>query len=230
MTEDDVSTPLDIKPLVIPVSGTKSILDVNYNPPGTYIKEEPSENYSTNTSQIIGELIAQPDHIAKSIKQEMLDTAATALEITSKHSPSCELNKYVNKHGGISSLQIEDVKTLMSADRAVFSEMTPVISYTLAPDTANRQQHSVMEIEQRSTTDSSIALHMVTNPTSNNTAQSTLHDVSDPSAMPEIPLPVVTSKADTSTVQSIAPSTTDTPLSVVTSVGTTSGQYYYNYS
>ena len=91
----------------------------------------------------------------------MLDTAATALEITSKHSPSCELNKYVDKHRGISSLQIEDVRTLMSVDRAVFPEMIPVISYTPAPDTTNHPQHSVMEMEQRSTTDSSIALHVV---------------------------------------------------------------------
>ena len=39
----------------------------------------------------------------------MLDTTATAMEITVKHSPSCELNKYVDMHGGIGGLQIEDV-------------------------------------------------------------------------------------------------------------------------
>ena len=103
VTENEILSPPDVKPIITPAPNKKSILDADYVPPGTFIKEEPVEPDQT-THRIIGELISQPDHIAKAIKQEMLDTTMTAMDITHKHSSTCELNKYVERHGGIDNL------------------------------------------------------------------------------------------------------------------------------
>ena len=108
----------------------------------------------------------------------MLDTTASAREITLRHSPSCELSKYVDMHGGIEGLQIEDVQSLMSADRAVFPEKVPV----LANEPASITKTPI-------TSAANVPLHMVTEPYPssamtypNNT--STVHEVTAPHAPP----------------------------------------------
>ena len=54
VTDDEIFSPLDIKPIITPASTNKSILDADYVPPGALIKEEPVEPVQT-THRIIGE-------------------------------------------------------------------------------------------------------------------------------------------------------------------------------
>ena len=122
VTEDEIFNPPDVKPVIAPAPKHITILDADYVPPGIYIKEEPVEEPGETTNWTIGEIISQPDYKAKAIKQEMLDTTMTAMDITHKHSSTCEFNKYVERHGGIDNLQIEDIRTLIQADRVVFQK------------------------------------------------------------------------------------------------------------
>ena len=143
VTEEEITTPEDVKPIIVSPPAAPSIFDASYEPATTEIKKEPEDlSAHSLTSRSIGELIiTQPDFIARSIKQEILHTAATAMEISAKHSPSCELNRFVDTHGGISGLQIEDVRSLVLADQSVFPERIPIepvsSSITTPPNTGS---------------------------------------------------------------------------------------------
>ena len=43
VTEEEITTPRDIKPLLVLDTALQSILDADYNPVCTFIKEEPTE-------------------------------------------------------------------------------------------------------------------------------------------------------------------------------------------
>ena len=143
VTEEEITTPEDVKPIIVSPPIAPSIFDASYDPATTEIKKEPEDLPAKGlTSRSIGELIiTQPDFIARSIRQEILDTAATVMEISTKHSPSCELNCFVDTHGGISGLQIEDVHSLVLADQSVFPERVPIepvsSSLTTLPSTGS---------------------------------------------------------------------------------------------
>ena len=187
VTEDEIFSPPDVKPIITPALNNTTILDADYVPPGTFIKEEPAEPGQT-TYRTIGELISKPDHIAKAIKQEMLDTTMTAIDITHKHSSTCELNKYVERHGGIDNLPIEDIRTLVQADQAVFPEMISMTISTKIPDTGERAASSTVHTEPQPSTED--ILPMVTSPSL--TTTTTIHDISADSTLTKTPLPVVT--------------------------------------
>ena len=165
VTEDEIFNPTDTKPTTAMDPKHLTVLDADYVPPGIYIKEDPSEERSETTHQTIGEIITQLDYIAKAIKQEVLDTTTTAIDITHKHSSTCELNKNVEMHGGIDNLCIEDIRTLIQADQAVFPEMIPVTTTTNTQDTdtGKRAGSVITHTELPSPTDD--ALPVVTNPT-----------------------------------------------------------------
>ena len=215
VTEEEILIPPDIKPQITPVTNTKSILDADYNPPATFIKEEPVEQDQT-TQRTIGELITQPDYIAEAIKQKMIDTTAAALAITHKHSPTCDLNRYVEMHGGIDSLQIKDVRSLLRTDQAVFPEMIPVSSTIEDPTTmeikgsslkdgppvhANNVPslmegvHPVTPVLCVVTSDPNTAIPRVTRPSSNVIASPAVWEVSTDTSLQHIQLPVVTTMA-----------------------------------
>ena len=102
----------DIKPFTttgLPIQ-PKSIFDKDYLPPGITIKQEPSIQ-GMPSHRVIGQIIDQPDDVAKSIKQELIDS--TVKDIAEKHSASCALNVFVPEHGWASGLHIEDVRGLI---------------------------------------------------------------------------------------------------------------------
>ena len=43
VTEDEIFSTPDVKPIITPAPNNKTILDADYVPPGTFIKEEPVE-------------------------------------------------------------------------------------------------------------------------------------------------------------------------------------------
>ena len=152
VTEEEITSPGDVKPIISTDPTVPTISDANYKPAITQIKNEPEDQQvHSMASRSIGELIiTQPDFIAKSIKQEMLDIAATVMEISAKHSPSCELNQFVDTHGGISGLQIEDVCSLVLADQSVFPERVPIVinrESTSKPLTASPNIGSALHME-----------------------------------------------------------------------------------
>ena len=164
------------------------------------MKEEPPEQDQT-TQRTIGELITQSDYIAKAIKQELIDTTAAAWAITHKHSPTCDLNKYIEMHGGIGSLQIEDVRSLVRADQAVFLEMTPVQIET-EPSSAEGTQEIASTLPMVPP-DHPTALHVVTN-TNSNITDPPSQDASADSSTINTPLPVVTSASTTTSSSTLA--------------------------
>ena len=169
------------------------------------------------TSQLIGELIiTQPDFIAKSIKQEMLDTAATAMEIMAKHSPSCELNQLVDKHGGISGLHIEDVHSLVMADQSVFPERIPIIVNKESSDETPQAPPNVSSALHKETAviEPHVSRHVVTKESTTDPVL-TVHEATSEAAFKEMPLSMVTSCATTPTGQPSRSTTSYTPLSVV---------------
>ena len=190
ITEDEILITPDIKPQLLPATKPTSILDPDYEPPGVFVKEEPPEQDQPDqpTHRTIGELITQPDYIGKAIKQELIDTTAAAWAITHKHSPSCDLNKYVEMHGGIGSLQIEDVRSLVRADQAVFLEMIPVQTEAVSAFVAGTQ--SVATTLPMIPPDHPTALHVVTD-THNTSTNPTLRDTSANSSTIDMPLPMV---------------------------------------
>ena len=102
----------DIKPFAstgLPIQ-PKSVFDKDYLPPGITIKQEPGMQ-GIPSHRVIGQIIDQPDNVAKSIKQELIDS--TVKDIAEKHSASCALNVFVQEHGGASGLHIEDVWSLI---------------------------------------------------------------------------------------------------------------------
>ena len=87
------------------------------------IKQESSETYSVeeSTSAVIGHLLHQPASVAKEIKQELINCAAHT--ITGRHTESCQIAQFVSDKGSSSSaLQIEDVRSLLNADKAATVE------------------------------------------------------------------------------------------------------------
>ena len=98
------STGLPIQP--------KSVLDKDYLPSGITIKQEPGMQ-GIPSHRVIGQIIDQPDDVAKLIKQELIDS--TVKDIAEKHSASCALNVFVQEHGGASGLGIEDIQSLIQS-------------------------------------------------------------------------------------------------------------------
>ena len=68
-----------------------------------------------NSQQVISHLITQPALIPKNIKQELLDNTAKA--IAERHNTLCKLSKYVQEHGDMTGLQIEDEHSLIDSDQ-----------------------------------------------------------------------------------------------------------------
>ena len=218
VTEDEIFNPPDVKPIIAPAPKHITILDADYVPPGIYIKEEPVEEPGETTHRTIGEIISQLDYIAKAIKQEMLDTTTTVMDITHKHSSTCELNKYVERHGVIDNLRIEDIRTLIQADQAVFPEMIPVTTTTYTQDTGKIAASIIVHTESQPSTEDT--LPVVTNPIPTTTAVT--YAAGAINAGTKMPLPVVTSLVpslgkDTTPVEAIG-----TPLHVVTLPGPSS--------
>ena len=65
---------------------------------------------------MIGEIINQPSHVAKEIKQELLDNAAE--EVVKQHSTECALTKFFTERQSETRLRIEDVRSLVTTDQA----------------------------------------------------------------------------------------------------------------
>ena len=213
VTEEEITTHEDVKPRVVSPPIAPSIFDACYDPATTEIKKEPEDLPAKGlTSRSIGELIiTQPDFIVRSIKQEILDTTATAMEISAKHSPSCELNCFVDTHGGISGLQIEDICSLVLADQSVFPERVPIepgsSSLTTLPSTGSTL-HVVSASMQPST------------PQQAGTAMptmamiSSLHVVTSDNVITNTPLPPVTVSTATTSEQINLSSNIHTPLPI----------------
>ena len=213
MTEEEITTPEDVKPIIVTPPTVPNIFDASYEPATSEIKKEPEDlPVHRMSSRLIGELIiTQPDFIARSIKQEILDTAATAMEISAKHSPSCELNRFVDTHGGISGLQIEDVCSLVLADQSVFPErvpIEPVLSLLTTPPNTGSTLHMASAITQPQASQQ-VATKMPTTDT-----VSTLCMVTSDNVITDTPLPVVTACTVTPSEQINVSGTTHTPLSV----------------
>ena len=191
ITEDEILITPDIKPQLPPATKPTSILDPDYEPPGVFVKEEPPEQDQPDqpTHRTIGELITQLDYIAKVIKQELIDTTAVAWAITHKHSSSCDLNKYVEMHGGIGSLQIKDVRSLVRADQAVFPEMIPVQTEAVSSSVADTQ--TAATTLPMVPPDLLTVLPVVTN-THSTTTNPMLHATSADNSTIDMPLPMVT--------------------------------------
>ena len=95
----------------------------------------------------------------------MLDTTTAAMEIMHKHSSTRELNRYVESHGGIDNLWIEDIRTLVQADQAVFPEMLPMTTVKSIKDTAEIGGSSNKHIKPEPSAGE--VLPVVTNPSLN---------------------------------------------------------------
>ena len=148
----------------------------------------------------------------------MLDTTMTVIDITHKHSSTCELNKYVERHGGIDNLQVEDIRTLVQADQAVFPEMIPMTISTKIPDTGERAASSAVHTEPQPSKED--ILSVVTNPSL--TATTPIHDISADSTCTKTPLPVVTPLDPSLGKETMPAVMTATPLHVVTEPTTNS--------
>ena len=158
----------------------------------------------------------------------MLHTATTAMEITQKHSSTCDLNKYIEMHGGIGSLQIEDVRSLERADQAVFPEMIPVAITTKDTYTAEVLTVSTVHTDLQPFTDNlhiptskSISpLSVVTNPIIIMSAVTLA--MSADNAPNYRPLPMVTTLGTSSAESTVPLSMTTVPLHLVTTSTTDS--------
>ena len=107
----------DIKP---------SVFDDNYVP----VKLEPDMyNAEESTSLIIGKLLLQPDHIAKEIKQDLIDDVAH--RIADRHMDSCEISQYIQEKDKTIGLCIEDVRHLLSAEKPPNEDTTSVSTTSL---------------------------------------------------------------------------------------------------
>ena len=161
---------------------------MDYIPYDTLIKQEHTD---VDDRQVIGYLIAQPGMIVKVIKQELLDN--TVKDISECHKTSCEVNKYVQEHSGVTGLKIEDVCSLIQADQMVTPEKPKRIVHM-----AVRGCRQASDRCQACETSTNPALSVVT--------------IAPPSTLvkdniPDIPLHVVTTTAAGNPVQ---------PLNVVT--------------
>ena len=153
---DEISYPMEQKPELLPEVPTLSIFDVDYVP--DYLPDQSIVKTEPVDYGVIGEIINQPSHIAKEIKQELLDNAAK--EVVKRHSTECALTKFVTEKQNDIGLRIEDVHSLVTAEKAsrptetaslpvVAStpepvpvvtptpEPVPVVTSTVEPDTRN---------------------------------------------------------------------------------------------
>ena len=184
VTEEEIFIPPDAKPTTTLDPKHITILDADYVPPGIFIKDEPLEEHGETTNRTIGEIITQPDYIAKAIKQEILDSTKTAIDITHKHNSTCELNKYVEMQGGIDNLCIEDIRTLIQADQAVILEMIPVTTTANTQDTDTCKIAGITITHTKSPPSTDDALSVVTNSTPTTTAFTTLGAINAGTKMP----------------------------------------------
>ena len=193
VTEEEITSPEDVKPIIVSPPVAPSIFDASYDLATTEIKKEPEDLPAKGlTSRSIGELIIMlPDFIARSIKQEILDTAATAMVISAKHSPSCKLNGFVDTHEGISGLQIKDVCSLVLADQSVCPERVPIepvsSSLTTLPSTGSTIHTVDLSTIMQPPTPQQAAAAMPTTATI-----SSLHVVTLDKVITNTPLPTVT--------------------------------------
>ena len=144
----------------------------------------------------------------------------TAIDITDKHSSTCELNKYVERHGGIDNLQIEDIRTLVQADQAVFPEMIPMTIPTKITDIGEKAASSTIHTEPQASTED--VLSVVTNRSL--ATSTTMHNVNADSTHTKTPLPVVTPPGPLLGQETVPAEMTATPLHVVTLHGPLLGQ------
>ena len=76
LNEEEIVPFVQPKPKLLPETSKASLFDVDYIPPSAddvkpVIKTEPSDN-----TNIIGHITSRPPHLAKQIKQEVIETAA----------------------------------------------------------------------------------------------------------------------------------------------------------
>ena len=109
-------------PKPVPNMTSPTVFDIDYVP----IKQESSDSTEESTSAVIGHLLHQPVNVAKEIKQELINCAAHT--IAGRHTESCEIAQFVSDKGcSWSTLQIEDVRSLLSAEEAVIVNELPVV-------------------------------------------------------------------------------------------------------
>ena len=152
----------------------------------------------------------------------MLDTATTAMEITHKHSSTCALNKYIEMHGGIDNLQIEDVRTLVRADQEVFPEMIPITMPTTDPSTTavtsginvHTDLPSLVDEQQMTSPKPILPLPMVTD--SSSTMSAVTQDVDNANTPHDMPLQMVTTLSTPLTHGTFTVTATTLPLHLVT--------------
>ena len=149
----------------------------------------------------------------------MLDTTTAVMEIMHKHSSTCELNRYIESHGGIDNLRIEDIRTLVQADQAVFLQMIPVTTVKSIKDTGEISGSSTKHIKPEPSAGE--VLPMVTNPSLTTT---TTEHVSADTFHTETPLSVVTPLVHSREKVPTLAAKTATPLPMVTSSGSPSGE------
>ena len=112
-------------PKPVPNITSPTVFDIDYVP----IKQESSDTSSAeeSTSAVIGHLLHQPANVAKEIKQELINCAAHT--IAGRHTESCEIAQFVSDKGSSSStLHIEDVRSLLSAEEAANVKELPVVT------------------------------------------------------------------------------------------------------
>ena len=155
---------------------------------------------------IIGHLLEQLASVAKEINQELIDSAAQT--IADRHTDSCQISKYVHeKEGSSTGLRIEDVRSLLSADKATTTfgekeapdELPVVIStYTIssnedviAASIIEGSLHVVTTVDSRTTSPTDEPLCMATSTIDTHSEQTNmtpLHMVT-PAMLPDTAIP-----------------------------------------
>ena len=112
LQSEEVEEIAEQKPDLLPDRPTMDILHEDYIPDYIPIKLEKECDQN-----IVGHIIQQPPLLAKSMKQEIIDTAAH--NIVQRHSSSCALTQYVQQMDSTLGLQISDIHSLAQADKQV---------------------------------------------------------------------------------------------------------------
>ena len=155
-----------------------TVFDIDYVP----VKQESSDSAEENTSVVIGHFLHQPADVAKKIKQELINCAAHT--IAGRHTESCEIAQFVSDKGSsCSTLQIKDVRSLLSAEEAVTVNELPVVtelsvvteySDTISPPHV-MDYNSVLASECDKTVPTDQTLCVVTTSNENITTQDTFY-------------------------------------------------------
>ena len=116
ITEDEIEQPEETKltcDQTLTIFGPDYIPTVKIKP---YIKQEPADCYTAkeSTEIITGRLLSEPATVTKEIKQELIDKAAET--ICGRHSPTCEIGKFVQDRGGIKGLKMQNKTNILEAE------------------------------------------------------------------------------------------------------------------